>query len=65
MTSVVWKCFFYAVPFPWWFRFLEKSAHLVQKIQFYQKPANKQSWKLFKVKFWPKPNMQNSTAQNN
>ena len=28
---------------------------------FYQKTINKQSWKLSKVKFWPKLNMENNT----
>ena len=32
-------------------------AHLVQKRYFYQKSTNRQSLKLSKVKFWPKPNM--------
>ena len=37
-----------------------ESAHLTQKGYFYQKATNKQSWKLYKVKFWPKPNIQSS-----
>ena len=28
-----------------------KTAHLAQKSYFYQNTTNKQSWKLFKVKF--------------
>ena len=31
-----------------------------QKKQLYPKTTNKQIWKLSKVKFWSKPNMQNS-----
>ena len=44
--------------FQWWFKFLEKEPH-APKSYFYQKTANKQNGKLSKVKFWPKPDMQN------
>ena len=37
-----------------------KSVHLAQKCYFYQKTTNEQSWKLFKVNFLLKSNMQNS-----
>ena len=42
-------------------QFSAKSAHLTQISQFYLKTANKQKWKLSKVKIWPKPNIQNTT----
>lgn len=30
-----------------------KSAHLAEKCYFYLKASNKQSWKLYRVKFLP------------
>ena len=37
-----------------------KINNLAQKSQLFKKSTNKQSWKLFKVKFRPNPDMQNS-----
>ena len=37
-----------------------KSDHFAQKCYFYQKAANNQGGKVFKVTFWLKPNMVNS-----
>ena len=43
-----------------WFKFLEKLPILNQKCQFVQNKTNRQSWKFFKVKFWPNAKIQNS-----
>lgn len=36
-----------------------RCLHLAQKEIVLSKTNNKQSWKSSKVKFWPKPNVQN------
>ena len=43
----------------WMIRISGKIVNLAKKCYFYQKTTNKQNWKLFKVKFWPKSNLQN------
>ena len=60
MTRIVWKLFFYSLYFQWWFNYLERVPILAQKCQFVQKTTNQQSWKSSKVKFWPKPKVQNN-----
>ena len=54
------KIFFYSLHFQWWFTFLEKVPILAQKCYFVQKTTNRESSKFSKVKFWPKPRIQNS-----
>ena len=50
------KNFFSSLLFQWWFNFLEKVPILAQKCL----TTNRQNWKFSKVKFWPKPRIQNS-----
>ena len=54
------KIFIYSLLFQWWFNFLKKVSTLAPKSFFLQKTTNRQSWKVSKVKFWPKPTIQNS-----
>ena len=54
------KIFLLLFAFPVMIPVCRKDNHLAQKSYFYQKATNKQSWKLPKLKFWPKPNIQNS-----
>ena len=54
------KIFFLLSTLPMMIQISGRSAHLSQKCYFYQKTTNKQIWKLFKVKFCPKLNMQNN-----
>ena len=60
MTTIVSEIFFLLFALLVMIQASPNSAHLVQKIYFYLNTTNKQSWKLSKVKFWPKANMQNS-----
>lgn len=64
-TQTVSKVFFSSLHLQWRFKFLEgESDHLAQKSLFYQNTTNKQSWKLSKIKFWPKSNNQIVLTQN-
>ena len=46
-------------PLPIMIQLSGKSTKLAQKCQFVQKTTNRKSWKFSKVKFWPKPSIQN------
>ena len=54
------KIFFYPLHFQWWFKFLEKVPILAEKFYFGQKTTNRQRSRFSKVKFRPKPRIQNS-----
>ena len=60
VARIVWKFYVCCLLFQWWFNFLKKVPILAQKYYFVQKSTNRQSWKFFKVKFWPKPRAENS-----